>query len=230
MRTITNAVLFSLTLLNSLTFSQEGSDLTSQENGFSIGPRVGIGESIIHLEDQAGEKTRAAFTAGIATTYQFNRILGLSTDLMFNSKGGRADGFVVTDGFFGRDTYFYEDEYTIYSAEIPIALKVNIPMGDHSAIRVFAGPNLQFQLSGNETRTYEDADFQSDNGYRERKITGLSTLENAFQYGLGLELSPRDSQVFFFDLRANESISSLGTINGKKATSSFYMISLGYLF
>jgi hypothetical protein len=232
MKTITKAVLFlSLTLSNPTIFSQESPSMLVQENAFSIGPRVGVGESIIHLKDQPGEKTKTAFTTGIATTYQFNRILGISTDLMFNSKGGRASGSVVTDGFFGRNTYFYEDEYKIYTAEIPIALKVNVPVGDHAAIKVFAGPNLQFQLSGsNETRIYSDADFQESNGYSERKLTGLNTLENAFQYGLGLELNPHDSQTVFFDIRANESISSLGTINGRKATSSYYMISLGYLF
>lgn len=203
----------------------------AQEKHLLIGSRIGIGESMIEFEDLYDEKSRIALTAGISTNYHFNRFIGLGADFMLTTKGGKYTNYTSRQDIFGNNVqYNYRDQYDIYTFDIPLSAKLRIPLSETFAIKAFAGPNFQFTLLGNETRTYDDRDFQTNNGYTDRKLKDLNTMEYGLQYGLGLEVGNVNQQTFFIDFRVNESLTELGKIQGLSAKSSNYLISIGYLF
>lgn len=203
----------------------------AQEKGFRYGGRIGLGEGIIHLNGETTESSKLALSIGGTSVYQFNRFLGLSADFILTSKGGKSMGITQGFDFFGASReYKYQENFNIFSGEIPLMFKFNIPLGEDISIRSYIGPSMQFQFLGLQSRTYEDPNFNSENGYIDQKISSLETVEYGMIYGAGLEVKALDSRVFFLDFRMNKSISTLGMINDEKAKSSYYMVSVGYLF
>lgn len=225
MRTIVNTTLLCLGLMTL------GNSSFAQDRRLAVGSRFGIGESKIDLSGSSDEKSKIAFTAGISSAYHFNRFLGVGADFMFTSRGGNYFSYSSEQDVFGNEVrYDYKDQYNIYSLDVPLALKLRLPLSDNFALKAFAGPNFQFTLLGNETRRYSDPEYDADNGYFNRQLQELNAMEYAFQYGLGLEVGGGNAQTFFMDFRVNQSLSNLGKIQGQNASSSNYLISIGYLF
>ncbi len=226
MKTNTKKILavIGITLINLAT-------VFAQNNQFYVGSRFGIGESTLDFKDATRERSKLLIAGGISTAFQFNRFVGVTSDFMFVSKGGKYNGQIVAPDFFGQDrVYTYHDQYDIYSAEIPLALKLTFPVGNNFAFKAYGGPSFQFQLLGAETRNYDDPDFHNDNGYSHRKLNDLQTMETGLVYGLGFEVNSVQDQTFFLDFRLNQSLSNMGLIQSQEVKSSYYMLSIGYLF
>ena len=203
----------------------------NQTKGFHYGARVGLGEGIIDVNGKSTENSKLAMMIGGTSVYQFNRFFGLSADFLLTSKGGKLSGTTQQADFFGNQReYKYEDNFNVYSGELPVMFKMNLPLGEDISIRSYAGPSMQFLLLGVQSREYEDPNFNNENGYNGQKMSSLKTVEYGFVYGAGLEVLAKDSRTFFLDFRVNQSLSELGKIDNEKAKSSYYMISIGYLF
>lgn len=204
--------------------------LFAQNQHFYLGPRIGIGESVVEFEAHEGERGGLALAAGLTTAYQFNPYIGITSDLLLVSKGGKFIGEINSIEANENRTYTYFDKYRIYAAELPVALKLSLPVSERFTLKAYGGPSFQFQLYGTESREFADRNYQIENSYVNRKLRTLNPLEYGLIYGGGFEMRSKENQLFFLDIRTNTSLSEIGVIQSKRAKTAYYMLSVGCLF
>jgi hypothetical protein len=202
---------------------------SGQSAGFRYGARFGIGQANISRAGIQNQTGKLALNAGLTANYQFNNHLGLNADFLFTSKGSRASGIDTRSGVFGSASYKYEESYKLYYFEIPVMAKLSIGFSNLH-LKVFAGPSVNFNLTGTQTRSYEDPDFNRDNGFSERKIPGLQLMEFAGVAGAGFDVEMDNKQILFLDARYSGAYSSFGVINGSNAYNNYFTVGVGYLY
>lgn len=203
----------------------------AQQEGFHFGSRFGIGESTLKVDQTSGEKSKLALSLGATSTYQFNRYLGLSADFAVTSIGGRYNGMEQETDFVGMTAdYPYQDKFNVFQGELPITMKLSIPLGSDLAFRIFVGPSMHFHFIGLQSREYSDENRQAEKGYYDQRMKNLETINYGMVYGLGLEVDAFDDRLFFLDFRTNQPLTEIGKIYEKRALSNYYMVSIGYLF
>jgi hypothetical protein len=213
-------ILFFLFQLSPLCFSQS--------NGLRIGASLGVGEATIKKTDISNQTGKLAFQGGLALNYQFIKNFGLYGNILYATKGSRSSGTERVSGFFGTTDYKFEEKYVLDYIEVPVMPKLSFG-GEKFYIKIFAGPSLNFNLSGKQNKQYEDASYNQDNGYGFRKITGLQLVEYALVYGAGFDVEISDGSVLFLEIRQSKALNSFGTINNKNAYNQYFTLNAGYL-
>lgn len=204
--------------------------IKAQSTGFHYGARFGLGESKVNLENTSATNGKLALSLGAATTYRFNDYLGLNADFLFTSKGGTMNG-AVTESVLGvQRTYTYEDRFNLFYAELPVTGQLRLPLSDDFALKAFVGPSVNFKLLALQSRQYDDDDYDRNNGYSDREMDRVETMEYTLVYGAGIEVQGQDSRTFFIDFRRNDALDGIGFINNQRALSKYFLISAGYLF
>lgn len=200
----------------------------AQFDGFKYGARFGIGRATIN-EAAIGDQTgKLALSGGITSAYYFNKTFGLQADFLFTSKGSRASGQEVVQGFFGSTTFNYEETYRMYYLEVPVTGRVAFGT-DNFLVRFYGGPSLNFNLLGTQTRIYEDPDYNEDQGFYDRRIAGLELVEGAGVFGTGFEVAG-DEGIFFLDIRNVMAFTPFGRVNGQDAYNNYFVVGVGYLY
>lgn len=222
---VTTILAFTLSFVFLTTLKTE-----AQEKGFHYGARFGIGESNLNIEGITTEKGKLALSGGAATSYQFGEIFGITADFLFTSKGATAEGTTQEETLFGTQTYKYTDKYNLFYAELPITGKLSIPIGDDFFLKAYSGPSMNFNLLALESRIYDNTDYHQDNGYFDREMKDLETIEYALIYGVGVDIISKDDRIFFLDVRSSGALTPVGNINGRSAKSNYFLISAGYMF
>ena len=203
----------------------------AQEGEFKYGTRIGLGESQLKFSGISGVSNKLALSIGIASGYQFNDIIGVSADFLFTSKGGKREGIHTTTGTLGmKQEYVYDDKYRLFYAELPLALTLRVPLKENFYLRGFAGPSINFKILGTESRAYENENFDEKNGYFNRDLEDLETIDYAYFYGLGVEIIASDDRSYFLDFRLNEPISTAGQINNIEVENKYFLISASCMF
>lgn len=72
-----------------------GTNLTGQEDNFSIGPRAGINISDVSNVD--GSKSRIGLVAGVSSTYSISETSGITLDILYSQEGYDLDGSPEVD-------------------------------------------------------------------------------------------------------------------------------------
>jgi len=220
-----DAVLIVIILISSINMLQ------AQDGEFKYGTRIGLGESQLNFTNISGESNKLALSIGITSAYQFNKILGVSADFLFTSKGGKRDGIETTSNSLGfNQEYEFEDKYRLFYAELPLALTLRVPLKDNFYLRGFAGPSINFKLFATESRLYEDESFNEKNGYSNRSIEALETVDYSYFYGIGVEIIGSDERSYLLDFRLSEPLGSAGEIGNVQVENSYFLISAGCLF
>jgi hypothetical protein len=201
---------------------------SAQSAGFRYGVRFGIGQANISGAGIGNQTGKLALNAGLTSSFQFNKHLGLNADFLFVSKGSRASGTTSTGGLFPSN-YKYEESYKLYYFEIPVMAKLSIGFSNLH-LKAFAGPSINFNLKGTQTRTYEDQNFNNNSGFSDRKIPGLQLMEFAGVAGAGFDVEMGNKQILFLDARYNWALNSFGVINGNNAYNNYFSVGVGYLY
>lgn len=202
----------------------------AQEPGFHYGARFGLGESFFKPTDAGDVESKLLIMGGVASNYQFNDFFGLTADFLIASKGARLSSFTTEKDVFSNDVnYYYRDRYDFIYAEIPVMAKFSIGFGDFK-VKAFGGPTANFKLIAVEQRTYEDSDYNEENGYSSRSMDGVDVLEYGVVYGAGVDVITGNEQIVFLDFRVNNSLSSFAKVNGENPKNIYYAISAGYMF
>jgi hypothetical protein len=202
--------------------------VSAQNTGFKYGARFGIGQASISdagIENQTG---KLSLNAGLTSAYHFTNYFGLTTDILFVSKGSRATGSETESGFFGSTSYTFEERYKLYYVEIPVMAKASVG-NETFRFKIFAGPSVNFNVSGSHTRIFNDPDYDQDHGFTDRSITGIKLLEFAGVVGAGFEVMA-GNDIFFIDIRNSAAFNSFGLINNKNAYNNYFAVGVGYMY
>ncbi|MFT4996431.1 MAG: hypothetical protein ACI9BJ_000931 [Flavobacteriales bacterium] len=202
----------------------------AQDKGFYYGTRFSLGESDLlggQLENTTG---KLFWQVGAASAYQFTENIGLTADFLLSGKGTKNNDEVTSSGgVFGDRTYKYDEKVSLLSGDVPIAMKFSVNI-QKLYLKVYGGPSVNFQFAGFHTREYEDANYNDENGFDNKEITSLETMNLGWVYGAGVDVKSGDGRLFFLDFRLGNSPKSIASINGKGVRNSYMGLSAGYLF
>lgn len=211
-----------------LVCSALSSMVLAQEQGFYYGARFGLGESTLKTDALQEANSKLLWTAGAATAYQFTNSIGLTADFMLTGKGAKGAGVTEESGLTGSTEYSYTEKVNLLYLDVPVLLKLSVGVQKLN-FRAFGGPSLNFAFGGIHERTYENANYNQDNGFS-REISTLETLDKGMVYGVGIDAASSDGRLFFLDARIGRSLGSIGTLQGEKMRSSSFSLTAGYLF
>jgi len=205
--------------------------LHAQVQGFHIGGRLGLGESMMTGSGLQNAKPRLALSGGIATNYQFNKWLGVNADFLLSSLGARASGTTRDKSIIGTDDYYsYNERYNLVNAEVPVTAQINIWLNEDLFLKGYAGPAVNFNLMATQTRQYDNDTYNNEHGYINSRWDQVNNIYWSGVYGVGLGALSKDDRIFFIDLRLNKGITPLGTISGYNTYLNYYCLSAGYVF
>ena len=116
--------------------------------------RAGVSFPNLNISDDSGEdfgdfKTKVGFHVGATVDIPLSKLLSIETGLLFSRKGTQVE---ETDSFLGSTITFKTEVITSY-IDLPISLKVNIPVGT-PIIFISFGPYIGYGLSGKATTEF----------------------------------------------------------------------------
>lgn len=196
----------------------------AQEEGFHYGGRALIGSGSFASGDLPGDFGGLVLGGGMQGFYQFKPFFGIGAEGVLVVKGSRGKSTESSGPFGGSATYV--EQYQILAVEVPILLKVNIPIGDFSP-KVFAGVGNNFLLGGIYTKTYTEGSGTDES----LNISGLPVIENSVLTGAGFDIQT-DAGIYSIDIRFNKGITPLGAMPGNASNplTNYYAISVGASF
>ena len=162
-------------------------------NGGIIG---GPGLTGIYADsDEFGDATDAVagYSIGLQGTYGFASILDLTPEILFSRRGWETEGTVA-----GQDL---SNEYGVSYLEVPVLLRLALPLGGVLAPKIMAGPHAALFIDGTRDANAED-DFPFLGGEGRSDITSedVNDLQFGFTAAVGLDVE-LPSAVFTSDVR-----------------------------
>ncbi|MBX9853683.1 MAG: PorT family protein [Cytophagaceae bacterium] len=203
--------------------------LCGQSPGLALGGHFGIGQAKISKANINNQTGRLALQGGLSLNYQFVKNFGLYGNILFSGKGSRASGNDVQSTFFGNKEFPFEQKYNLYYIEIPVMAKLSLGINNFY-FKAFAGPSINFNVKGTESKIYEDKDYHEQNGYSDREIQGLNLMEYSFCYGGGIDVEIAQQSIFFLEVRNNIGMNTFGKINNLDAFNQYFGLGLGILY
>lgn len=198
-----------------------------QESGFGYGAILGVGQANIQTAGLASPQPKISFTAGVTTSYKFNRHLGIGLDITGVSKGTKITGSEKSG--FPAQTYTYQESYSMIDIDMPLLLRGYIG-NDKLSLNVMGGAGMNFNVLAFSNRVYDDASYDADNGYRQKNLSGINATNLSYTFGLGLTAKAAAGNYYFVQARTTGPLNSMGTINGSEARHNSLNITFGYLF
>jgi hypothetical protein len=177
-----------------------GLHFTALSIDYSAGAKIGIsiaswhGDSVKAIDDDWGEdiKPRVGIIGGGTFDFNFGKVFSIQPGIMFSAKGRK---------FFDEGSYFdewdsvtvtYEESFTFKMnyMEIPILLKVRIPINEKVRPYLFTGPVLNFLLGSKfEEKWKEEIAGEVDEGTFELDIKDdCETVDFCLAFGCGLAI------------------------------------------
>lgn len=201
--------------------------ITSYGQGLKVGTRISLGQSNFsgNLLNSTG---RLFIGVGATANFQFNKWLGIASDAMLIKKGAYVVGTYRSNDVF-QTQYNYTENYKFYQAELPIMAKVRIG-SEHFAFKAFAGPCIGFNLVSVSSRTYDNPNYNNDNGYTNKDLEAINVFEQSIVCGVGIEVKSTKNEVLFLDLRNTNGITPMGKINGQNLYTQYTALSIGWMF
>ncbi len=200
-----------------------------QAQSMKLGSRFTIGQSEFKGKDFDGKRPGLLLGIGGSADYSFNKWFGLMGDVMFMSKAVKQKGSVPGGIFGDPDRYTYTEKYQFFQAEIPLMAKLRIG-NEKFALRAFAGPVFGFNLMSVHSRIYDDESYNNSNGYSNRNMNDMNIFENGLVYGIGIEITGKQNELYFGDIRSGNSLSPLGKFENRNIYLSYFNLSFGALF
>lgn len=140
--------------------------------------------------------TLTTFNVGFTAEFPLSEVVGLQTGLTFTGKGAKAESRV-------NDNNYVEAKFNPYYLELPLSLKVNLPVGVDNKFFIHAGPYVAMGVGGktkvktvflgNETTRTESIEFTDDDpltGEEEGAAYGrLKRFDYGIQGGVGMDFT-----------------------------------------
>jgi hypothetical protein len=192
-----------------------------------LGASLSIGTSQLNGDGIANAKNKLSWSLGGQAQYNLGKYFALNSGIIFQNKGGKAKG-TETAGIIQKK-YEFEETYNLYDAQVPLHLQANIPLGNLKLL-VFAGPDLNFNLMGLESRVYEDDGYNEQNGFENAAMSNLEVFNLGLTYGVGLSASTSAGDEYFLRVGITNGMQPIGLLNANDAKANLGQITLGYIF
>ena len=116
---------------------------------FSVGPRVGLNLSTVHLPETYADSyySRAGFEAGLTGSVQFGHF-ALQPSVLFSQKGYDKVGALVG---YGWSSLTYDEQLRLNYLTVPLNLAFTLGEAGQG-LQVFAGPYVSLLVGGHYTR------------------------------------------------------------------------------
>lgn len=199
--------------------------LSAQDATFKYGPRFLIGSSNFDAGNLPGDFGKLMIAGGAQGVYSFNPYISLGAEGLLTVKGSRGKTTETNSGPFGGSSTFIEKYQLIY-AEIPIILKLSIPLGNLNP-KVFAGISNNFMIAAQYSKTYISGSGSDD----EKSVIGLNVFEQAIIIGAGFDIKTEQGD-YSIDFRLNKGLSTVGMLPGSASSviNNYYAIGVGAAF
>jgi len=124
------------------------------------GVKGGLNIATLTGDDIDDADSKMGFAFGVFITYEINEMLSLQPEVLFTMKGAKfKDEYTEVE-----DDYEYYEKYegswNLDYLEIPVLVKINIPMEGNIKPNVFLGPALGFNLSATYEYDYEYKEYE----------------------------------------------------------------------
>lgn len=127
----------------------------SGQAGFSIGAKGGVTFSSFGGSDADNVKNRTGWVGGLFVNLSLLEVLSLQPEFLLQEKGART----ITS-----DT---RNEIRVSYFQIPVLVKLRVPIGEHVYPHLFAGPNFSYRVDASytstDTQTGQKRDVSVDN-------------------------------------------------------------------
>ncbi len=203
---------------------------SAQDKGFYYGTRFSLGETSFETNGLQNEKGKLMWQVGAASAYQITEHIGLTADFLLTGGGTKNTGVHKSATVLGNQDRPYAEKFNLISGDVPVLLKASFGF-DKLYLKVYGGPSVNFQFAALHSITYDDANYNKDNGFENNDVSNnFETMNIGIVYGAGVDVKAGDGRIFFLDFRMGNSNKAIGMFYNEDIKSSYMGLSAGYLF
>ena len=197
------------------------------QSTLGLGTSFGLGTTQLNGDGIKNASSNLAWHVGANAQYQLGTYFAINSGAILQKKGGKNEG-VERAGTIPQD-YKYSESFNLIDVQVPIHLQVHLPLGKMKVL-AYGGPDLNFNVLGLESRTYENNSYNDNNGYQNTAMTNLEVFNFGISYGLGLSAETSAGDEYFLKFGMSTGLNSVGKINNQEAKHQIAQVSLGYIF
>ncbi len=199
------------------------------QDRFQSGIRLGAGVS--RLDGVENANNVLFLTLGATSTYQITPRIDLNAEGLLAFEGSEYHGVQEVNNTLGFPFQEpYEGDLRVVSFQIPLYPAIGFGSGN-LRFRAYAGPSLNINLYGYESRDYEDEAIEDT---EKEEVERIDPFSVAVLAGAGLKIRASESKVFLVDLRVAQGLSVLYStafnVNPAEGRLQYIVLSAGYLF
>lgn len=220
------------TKITALVIFLTAATVSAQFKGFHIGGRFGIGQSNTSYKTDGispALSSKLFVSGGITSNYQFNRFLGINTDILISQKSTEYTSSIVMEDISGVSEQPYRNQISGWWLDVPVTGQFSFKIKEFG-VRYYAGPQAGFNLVATETREYDNKTYQEENGYYRREYRNVNITEFAFLQGLGICARDKGERIYFLDFRIAKGFTPFTKINGNNVYNNNFSLSAGCMF
>ncbi len=191
-------------------------EIGAEERGITAkGVKLGLNLHTLGGGDVQSTDSKMGFSVGGFLTYRINKLIAVQPEVLITQK--RANSEKDVEG--GKWTY----KLDLWYLEVPVLVKVALPVQSNLNPSVFAGPVVALKLSGK-------GDSEFTEGVVDKVVGGLESYDFGVIFGAGVEFTLGFFQKgkFTADVRYNLGLTKINTEKDIKTRAFTFM--LGYIF
>lgn len=150
--------------------------------GFSLGPKAGVTFTSFRGDQADDIKSRTGWAGGLFANLSLLDFLSIQPEFLIHQKGATS-----------RHNQ-YRNEIRVNYFEIPVLVKLRLPLGETVYPHIFAGPNFSYRVSGK----YSSTDTQNGDD-RDISIDNVRRSDTGGIIGVGIDI---EGQGIFFTIDA----------------------------
>jgi hypothetical protein len=139
-----------------------------------------------------GNGTRTGLVVGAFMTYDLIPLLSIQPEVLYSQKGTKGSGteYVDVNGSLYKADYTYTQTFNYI--EIPVLLKLNLPLGPEVPVKasVYAGPDFAFNVASNIEATAQAIGVSVTSSMDTKSMTNSFDFNLAFGGGVGYDIGP----------------------------------------
>ena len=193
----------------------------------SMGIKVGLNIANAAGRDADGMEALTVMQIGGFHVLHINRFLAIQTEFLYSQKGTMMTSEVIEQGI----PVTVEERYKLNYLEIPLLIKLNMPVGDIMTPNIYAGPAMGIKLSSKyQISATAYAYGQSASVTLEEDLEEISPFDVGLALGGGLDFH-FGSTCFIIDARYTKGLTQIDTSEANlDSKNSVFSISAGLAF
>lgn len=162
-----------------------------------LGPKLGLNISNLHGNDAGESKSKLGFTVGAFFNVKLNDYLAIQPEVYYTTKGAK-DTTIY-------DNQSYDYTFALEYVEIPLLVKVLIPLGSKIRSTIFVGPSIAFNSSAKVKTDVDGVILEADYDY-------IKSTELGLVLGAGIGF-PMGKNEIGFDARYNLGLTTIDDLD-----------------